>query len=464
MSLRSLLPLPVLALVASAALSSAQDGLRTLSPAQMEGDLFLLSDTLEREHSGRFRYATPEEIDEAFGQALDFVSEERSILEYYRRVSELLSQLRCGHTRARLSNRDMVAILGRRGALPVEVCLRGERAWITRSLHESAKLEPGVELLAVDGITIAVIRRRAFSRLSGDGLIETGKERALEAGFAALFPILVAPADAASGDYRLRLAGTSKPVEVAGLSPADYARLRSSRPGGPLVQLETVAGEELGILTVRGFGDPGGGEKSFPELLEESFVRLENEGIAKLIIDLRGNGGGDDTYGALLVSYLTPEPFRYFERIEVTPGYEGYGDVIEKDGRRLVTTHPGLQVQQVAEHAFEGEVILLTDGRTFSTAADVATVAHFNGLAILIGEETGGGYDGNTSGVSEQLSLPGSGLRVNVPCWMYTTANLGHDRPGRGAPVDHPLQPSIEDLLSGRDAELELARKLLARD
>ena len=32
---------------------------------------------------------------------------------------------------------------------------------------------------------------------------------------------------------------------------------------------------------------------------------------------------------------------------------------------------------------------------------------------------------------------------------------------GRGVPVDYPVQPSIDDILSGRDAPLELIYKLI---
>ena len=103
----------------------------------------------------------------------------------------------------------------------------------------------------------------------------------------------------------------------------------------------------------------------------------------------------------------------------------------------------------------------LIDGWTFSTAADVATVTHHHGLATFIGEEVGGGYDGNTSGSSMRLDLPNSGFRVNVPQWMYTTANVGHAFPGRGVPPDHRVRPTVEDVLSGRDAELELALTMI---
>ena len=88
-------------------------------------------------------------------------------------------------------------------------------------------------------------------------------------------------------------------------------------------------------------------------------------------------------------------------------------------------------------------------------------LAEFDPNTVFVGEETGGGYDGNTSGVSRTYLLPKTQVRVSIPCWMYTTANLGHDFFGRGAPVDHEVEPSIQDLLQGRDTELEFTRALI---
>jgi C-terminal processing protease CtpA/Prc len=125
-------------------------------------------------------------------------------------------------------------------------------------------------------------------------------------------------------------------------------------------------------------------------------------------------------------------------------------------------SHPGLQVQQPAEHRFDGDVYILTNGWTFSTAADVATVAHHNGLATFIGEETGGGYDGNTSGDSSGIGLPSAKFTGRVQKWMYTTANVGHEFPGRGVIPHHHVRPDVQDTLAGRDVELEKAVELMA--
>ncbi len=81
----------------------------------------------------------------------------------------------------------------------------------------------------------------------------------------------------------------------------DYDRLRSTQADRPIVHLSAID-DKTSLLSVRMFGDPRDGGPSFPTMLEESFVELKRSGAEAVVLDLRGNGGGDDTYGALLVS------------------------------------------------------------------------------------------------------------------------------------------------------------------
>ncbi len=452
--------LPTLVLALTAFPTPAQE-LRTLTPAEMQEDLFRLTEKLTSLHAGLYRYASEEEVEQAFGAA-HLATEEgpRDFVWFFRLVSELVAHIRCGHTYVQLGDRDEFAALGRRGMLPIQVLLAGERVWITCVLDESSGLRPGQELLAIDGLDLATIRERAFARSSGDGFIETGKERALEAEFARAFALLVAERE--TGAYELRFADSAAPVTVSGITPATYRVLRRQPARNPLVELELLEGG-LGVLDFNAFADPPGGEPRLPAQLEAAFRRLREKKVAHLILDLRGNGGGRDEYGARLVSYLTAKPFGYFERITVTPDYSGSVRIEERDGRRLMLSHPGLELQPPAELRFQGDVCLLIDGDTFSTAADVATVAHANHLATFFGEETGGGYEGNNSGSSELVRLPNSGLAVSVPHWNYRTAGIGPGHEGRGVEPDIAVRATIEDVLAGRDAVRERALEHLRK-
>ena len=442
-----------LALLATPALAQ-----RTLTPAEMEADLFQMSDELMTQHAGLYRYATPEQIDEAFGAALIAASQPMTDLEFFRTVSRLVSKVRCGHTRARPSRAIRQAALERRGVLPVEVLLSGERLFVVRSLDDT--LPEGFEIVSIDGRSIADIRREAFSMLPSDGFNETGKQRQLQGQFAPYYALYVQDADD-EGPYAVRLAGEDADVLVDGLAPEAFSAAAGAREPSPIIGLELRTEDDLAILSVSAFGDPATGP-SFPEQLGAEFTKVRASGVGNLVLDLRGNGGGDDTYGALLVSYFSPEPFGYFDHIEVTADYEGEGGIVERGGLRLVTQHPGTQVQQPSEPGFRGESYVLIDGWTFSTAADVATVLHHNGLATFVGEETGGGYDGNTSGRTQRRDMRNSGIEFSCPLWMYTTANVGHAHAGRGVPPDHPTAPTVEDVRSGRDVELELVLGLIA--
>jgi len=428
--------------------------LRTFTPAEMQEDLFQLTEKLTSLHSGLYRYASKEEIEDAFAAASLATEEKaRDVVWFYRRVSELLARIRCGHTIAQLGERDEQAALARRGMLPFQVLLAGSRMWITRVLDENCGLSPGQELLAIDGLDVATIRERAFACLSDDGFIETAKERGLEQQFARLFVLLVAERE--SGPYDVLTAGAAAPVQVAGITPARYAEKHRDPPRSRQLALTMLPGG-VAVLDFDAFGDAGSGPK-FPEQLETIFRRLRDEKVPHLVLDLRGNGGGRDMYGAGLVSYLGSKPFQYFERIEVTPDYAGKVRIEERDGRRLMLSHPGLDLQQPAELHFQGDVCILIDGFTFSTAADVATVAHVNHLATFFGEETGGGYEGNNSGDNETLRLSNSSILTSIQEWNYTTAGVGPGHHGRGVVPDVEVRATIEDVLAGRDVVLERA-------
>lgn len=385
---------------------------RELTPGEMEEDLFTLSETLWSLHAGRLRYASEEELGEAFGQALLEASEDRTRLEFFRIVSQAVSAVRCGHTRVRFGSVAEREVLDASGLVPFDVLLDGERAWIVHSYDPA--LEAGTALLAVNGRSIAEIRSTAFARMSGDGFIETGKERQLERDFGRLYVLLVQGPEEVGRPYAVRTGASAEPVTVEALMTAELDERRGVPPPRPLMSVELKPDRDVGIVRISAFGDRPD-EKPFPEQLEDCFVKVRESGVHNLVVDLRGNGGGDDNYGALLVSYMATRAFSYFDHIEVTADYDGEGGVVERDGKRLVTEHRSLAPWEPASHRFEGTVYLLQDGWTFSTAADVATVAHYNGFATLVGEESGGGYDGNTSGVTERITLPGSGLMVGVP-------------------------------------------------
>ena len=118
----------LIALLAAASLTAAQDGPRSLTPEQMQQDLFGLMDSFESPHAGLRRYATDDDLERAFGATFAGVEQQRSVLEFYRLTSELISTVCCGHTSVQMANNDQLASLVHKGVLPLELHFLGDRA------------------------------------------------------------------------------------------------------------------------------------------------------------------------------------------------------------------------------------------------------------------------------------------------------------------------------------------------
>jgi C-terminal processing protease CtpA/Prc len=192
------------------------------------------------------------------------------------------------------------------------------------------------------------------------------------------------------------------------------------------------------------------------------------------VLDLRDNGGGEDALGKLLFSYLVDQPFQYYDELTLKRDKYSFAKYAEEapprlkpssirarpDGQFDYLKHPNLGLQQPSLPTFQGRVFILMNGGSFSTTAEFLTQAHSHQRATFIGEESGGGYFGNTSGNHMILQLPNTKTRLVVPLLTYYENTLRPHAKDRGVFPDYPVQRTIDDYLKGRDPEWELALKL----
>ena len=78
----------------------------------------------------------------------------------------------------------------------------------------------------------------------------------------------------------------------------------------------------------------------------------------------------------------------------------------------------------------------------------------------FIGEESGGGYYGNTSGPGALLFSPNTKLQAYVPLMTYYMAVRDDKAASHGVLPNYPVKYTIDELLEGRDKELAVALEL----
>lgn len=109
---------------------------------------------------------------------------------------------------------------------------------------------------------------------------------------------------------------------------------------------------------------------------------------------------------------------------------------------------------------FKGNVYVLINGLSFSVTTEFCAIAQSNHRAVFIGEETGGGFYGNTSGRFIDVSLPYSSITIHIPAVKYSMSVNYKKNKDRGIIPDYQVIPTMKDLVEKNDTVLNFALKL----
>ncbi len=456
----------VMIILAMAAMLSCGSGsgqgvedLPLLTPSEMTEELHDIYDRLKSEHPGLYWYTSEGELQSAFEQALAYASTQKTSLDHFRNLSELVAMVKCGHTRV-LPSPSIRQHMHEAKLLPFTILVNDEGVYIDKSFDSTAFL-PEYQLIAIDEQPMDEILQIIYRRLSADGQNMTGKRKELQRSWPFYYHLYF---NASVDRFQATVVdreGRASSVMVDGMTLQQLLAAGPPRQEEEMLELELQEEKDLAILSIRTFNESD--LTNYERFLKSSFETIKEKDISNLVVDLRGNGGGKDEYGALLVSYLTNEPFRYFEQIEVTPSYQGYGSIVNKNGTQLMTSHSGLSSQQPAKNHFQGQSYVWIDGGCFSTCGDVASVIAANNLSTLIGQETSGGAMGNTSGWSTTFEGKYSDISVNIPQWKYLTAEVSPELEGSGVIPDIEIGPYFRYDLRAKNEYLKVTRAQISR-
>jgi C-terminal processing protease CtpA/Prc len=111
---------------------------------------------------------------------------------------------------------------------------------------------------------------------------------------------------------------------------------------------------------------------------------------------------------------------------------------------------------------FNGNLYVLIDGNTGSTAVDFAGIVKYYKLGILVGQETG---DTMASyGDILSFKLPNSQLAGMIACKYYEIPGTTNDNAAQGVQPDHYIANSFEDSWNKIDRAVEFVHELCSCD
>jgi carboxyl-terminal processing protease len=196
----------------------------------------------------------------------------------------------------------------------------------------------------------------------------------------------------------------------------------------------------IAYLRIPSFSNPQDEEKAV------EFVKQHSQ-AKRLIIDVCGNGGGS-TPGRLIRA-LMDRSYRDWTLLSAQPI-----GMMEAAG---YFNRSGLLVQgnlvKPQEPLYTGEVVIITDGDCASACEDFVMPPKVSGRARVVGQATYG-----SSGTPYVFDF-GNGMSFFVGSKRMFFPD-GSPFEGVGITPDVKIEPSVEDIRSGRDVVLDVARSM----
>jgi len=452
---------------------------------QLRDDFILLRNALEEGHGGLYRYTPKEELDQQFEGIFRNIDQPLTEVEFLRLLYPLIANINDGHTGINLSSSYRTYLENEPILLPFKIKFIDKKAYLHRNYSQDEDFALGGEVISINDHPISEILEQMLAVLSSDGHIQTSKYRRLESTVFLweLYNLLFGKTTSYSIIYKSPDNNELRKIEVKGLKRKELTNIFEERYPDAAKSLSPIELEyraDIAILTIRTFA--GGvyqrAKISYSGFMKKSFREFEDKNIKALIIDLRNNGGGSDLFGKILFAYLTDKPFTYYKHLRVKKkelSFLEYTNVPPEErklpdnrfkkndsGTYDLLGHPNLGIQNPIKPTFKGKVYVLINGASFSTTGECTSLIHFHKKAKFVGEECGAGYYGNTSGFMPRLTLPNTGIQVRIPLVKYSMAVSGY-APDRGIIPEHPVSPTIKNILKEKDTEMDFVIELIKK-
>lgn len=456
----------------------------------MEKDFDLLVSSLKEAHTGIYWYSTPAEFEKIVKEQRLKITDSLNGLQFYNIAAPVVAFTKEDHCDISVSEETSAFMKEKGKYLPLSIVNLKNKPYILNNPEPTVAIK-GWQLLKINNVKIEEIYKRIFETIGSDGFIEISKYRAMDAHRLALeyartidqpdeFVITALnPETGKTKDFILKATSFDK------LKAITKTLVKQGIIKQPEIPASLEIKDKTAILTINTFINESYKEAGmdFKQFVQQSFNTIGKNGIENLIIDVRENGGGNEGYEDYLFSYLTNKPYRKYKYVEVSAlsySFYQYTDYSEEADYKeleadLAKEHqkgsggrflrrPGIEQQAPLQPSpFLGNVYVLTSGWTYSGGAEFCSLMKAHTKAVFIGEEVGGGFYGNTSGYGFELTLPNTGLVIDIPVLKFVL-DVSSDIPkGRGVLPDYNISPIIQEFLKGKDAEMEFAEKLAVK-
>lgn len=426
------------------------------SKEQVLSDLKSLRSSLEEAHYDMYVYTPRKTIDSIYQELSSSVKEDSlSLLETTNLLQRLTSAVNNGHTEIFFPIQSYLTYAEGGGTVfPIEIAFENDLALIRKNWSDIPELEPGTEIISIDEMSISELLENIHPQVSAErNYFKNAKIEfySIPRMYWQVF------GEKENFSVEARIDGKIKKYQVNAVKVFEGYEGKRSEVLNASMQLKFVDG-----VAYLNPGDLFGDEDKYRKFIDSSFAAIQESKASNLIIDLRNNQGGNDSFGDYMVSYIADKPFQWssdftlktssflkdnIRKTRDTTSAFWSSALTHEDGEIYPYEFEPFQPQPV-EKRFEGKVYVLVNRQSHSQSTVTASQIQDYGFGTIVGEETG---EFPTLYASVfKFQLPETGIEVQVSKGYMVRVN--GSREARGLVPDIFIQ---DHLLDEQDEILE---------
>jgi len=326
-------------------------------------------------------------------------------------------------------------------AFPLYLRVIDGRVFVQDDYSGVPGIAPGDEVLSVNGAPALqwMNRIRALVSADNDYLAYTQMETQL--------PMLVWWHGDRASQYEIAIAKTAgqpHTLVVPARSRSEFEAAATARPSGFELdwnaRTSRITDDGIGYVRPGPFYDnrPDASDPwdptAFRTFIDEAFANFIDAGTKAVLIDLRNNPGGDNSFSDPMIAWFADKPFHFSSKFDIRVSEAAIRSNAERllaaggspdtTSAKLAAAYadkpPGSRVHFPIPlvHPRNGTryakpVYLLINRHSYSNTVLVAAIAQDYGFATVLGEETAD--LASTYGAAEKFKLPTTGFEVSFP-------------------------------------------------